>query len=122
VLCHDKRENIFTSKGITTKFYQIQNLILKIDIHTFLDSVVNDRIEKSMNVHYENMQTIMDKRKIPNVMKIYRNKARKRTDQLSVRIQLIEGLLLKHANTVERKVPGRHLSDKPVPCLRERNL
>jgi hypothetical protein len=43
-------------------------------------------------------------------------------DQLSVRIQLIEGLLLKHANAVERKVSGQHLSDKPVPCLRERNF
>jgi hypothetical protein len=56
VLCHDKRENIFTSKRITTKFYQIQNLILKMDICAFFDSVVNDRIEKSTNVHYENMQ------------------------------------------------------------------
>jgi hypothetical protein len=53
VLCHDKRENIFTSKQITTKFYQIQNLILKMDIRAFLDSVV---IKKSMNVHHENMQ------------------------------------------------------------------
>jgi hypothetical protein len=56
------------------------------------------------------------------VMKIYRNKTRKRTDQLSVRIQLIEGFFVKHANAVERKAPGRHMSDKPVPCLRERNF
>jgi hypothetical protein len=35
---------------------------------------------------------------------------------------LIEGLLVKHANAVERKVPGRHLSNKPVPCLKERNF
>jgi hypothetical protein len=56
VLCHGKRENIFTSKRITTKLYQIQNLILKMDIRPFLNSVVNDRIENSMNVHYENMQ------------------------------------------------------------------
>jgi hypothetical protein len=55
------------------------------------------------------------------VMNIYRNKTRKRRDQLSVRIQLIEGLFMKHAHAVERKVPGRHLSDKPVPCIRERN-
>jgi hypothetical protein len=26
------------------------------DIRAYLDSVVNDRIEKSTNVHYENMQ------------------------------------------------------------------
>jgi hypothetical protein len=40
VLYHDKWENIFTSKPIKTKFYQIQNLLLKMDIHAFLDSVV----------------------------------------------------------------------------------
>jgi hypothetical protein len=55
VLCH-KWENIFTSKQIRTKFYRIQNLILKMDIRAFLDSVANDRIEKSMNVHWINMQ------------------------------------------------------------------
>jgi hypothetical protein len=49
VLCHDKRENIFTSKQITTKLYQIQNLMLKMDIRAFLDSVVNHRIENSTN-------------------------------------------------------------------------
>jgi hypothetical protein len=42
-------------------------------------------------------------------------------DQLSVRIQLIEVDFVKHANVVERKVPGLHSSDKTVPCLRERN-
>jgi hypothetical protein len=56
VLCRDKWENIFTSKLIRTKFYQIQNLILKMDVHAFLDSVANDRIEKSMIVHWVNMQ------------------------------------------------------------------
>jgi hypothetical protein len=56
VLCHDERENIFTSNQIRTKFYQIQNLILKMDIRDFLDSVVNDRIEKSTNVHWENVE------------------------------------------------------------------
>jgi hypothetical protein len=48
-------------------------------------------------------------------MIIYRNKTRKRTDQLSVRIQLIEGPFVKHANAVERKVLGRHLSENSVP-------
>jgi hypothetical protein len=42
-------------------------------------------------------------------------------DQLSVRIQLIEGLFVKHANAVEREVLGRHSSDKTVPSLRESN-
>jgi hypothetical protein len=64
VLCHEKWENIFTLKQIRTKFYQIQNLIQKMDVRAFLDSVVNDRIEKSTNIHCENMQTIGDKRKI----------------------------------------------------------
>jgi hypothetical protein len=43
-------------------------------------------------------------------MIIYRNDTRKRIDQLSIRIQLIEGLFVKYANAVERKVPGRHSS------------
>jgi hypothetical protein len=64
VLCHDKWENIFTSKLIRTKFYQIQNLILKMDVHAFLDSMVNDKIEKSTNVHSENMQNYKCIRKI----------------------------------------------------------
>jgi hypothetical protein len=42
------------------------------------------------------------------------DKTRKRTDQLSVRIHLIEGLFVKHANAVERKVLGRHLSENSV--------
>jgi hypothetical protein len=55
VLSH-KWEKIFTSKRIRTKFYQIQSLILKMDVCAFLRSVANDRIDKSMNVHWVNMQ------------------------------------------------------------------
>jgi hypothetical protein len=54
------------------------------------------------------------------VMIIYRNKTRKRTDQLSVRIQLIEGLFVKHANAVERKGPGRHSSENSVPSKKKK--
>jgi hypothetical protein len=54
-LCH-KWKKIFTSKQIGTKFYQIQNLILKMDVRAFLDSVIYHRIEKGTNVHWENMQ------------------------------------------------------------------
>jgi hypothetical protein len=115
-------ENIFTSKWMTTKFYQIQNLILKMDIRAFLDSMVNDNRRKPECPLWKYAKLYRTKGKFPNVMKIYRNKTRKRTNQLSVRIQLIEGLLLKHANAVEHKVLGRHLSDKPVPRLRERNF
>jgi hypothetical protein len=43
-------------------------------------------------------------------------------DQLSVRIQLTEGLFVKYANAVERKVPGRHSSDETVLRLREINF
>jgi hypothetical protein len=56
VLCHDTWENIFTSERIITKFYQNQYLMLKMDVRTFLDSVANERIEKSTNVHWVNMQ------------------------------------------------------------------
>jgi hypothetical protein len=55
-------------------------------------------------------------------MIIYRNKTGKRIDQFPVRIQLIEGLFVTHANAVERKVRGRHSSDKTVPRLGERNF
>jgi hypothetical protein len=43
---------------------------------------------------------------ILNAMIIYRNNMGKRTDQLSFRIQLVEGLFVKYANVLERKVPG----------------
>jgi hypothetical protein len=61
-------------------------------------------------------------RKYLNAMIIYRNKTRKRIEKLSVRIQLIEGLFVKYVNAVERKVLGRHLSDKIVPHPRERKF
>jgi hypothetical protein len=49
-------------------------------------------------------------------MIIYRNK-RKRIDELSVRIELTEGLFVKYANAVEPKCRV-----KTVPCLREINF
>jgi hypothetical protein len=65
--------------------------------------------QEKPNVHWENMQTLKSiKEKFLNVVITYRNKTRKRTDQLSVRIQLIEGLFVKHANAIERKVPHRY--------------
>jgi hypothetical protein len=53
-------------------------------------------------------------------MIIYRNKTRKRTDQLSVRIQLIEGLFVKHANAVERKVLGQPSSENSGPSKKKK--
>jgi hypothetical protein len=41
----------------------------------------------------------------------------KRTDHLSFRIQLLEGLFLKYTNVVECRVPVRHSCDNTVPCL-----
>ena len=60
------------------------------------------------------------KRKLLNVMIICRNNIRKRIDQLSIRIQLIEGLSVKYANAVEHKVPGRHSSEKQCPSKRKK--
>jgi hypothetical protein len=47
---------------------------------------------------------------------------RKRIDQLSFRIQLAEGLVVKYANVLECKVPGQHSSDNTVPRLTERHF
>jgi hypothetical protein len=44
----------------------------------------------------------------------------KRIDNLSFRIQSVEGLFLKYGNVLERKVPGQHSSDNTVPRLTER--
>jgi hypothetical protein len=51
---------------------------------------------------------------ILNAMIIYRNNTGKRIDQLSFKIQLVEGLFVKYANVLECKVPGRHSSDNTV--------
>jgi hypothetical protein len=50
------------SKRIRTKFNQIRNLTLKMDIRAFLESVVNDRIEKSRTSIGRMCKTIRDKR------------------------------------------------------------
>jgi hypothetical protein len=41
-----------------------------------------------------------------NAMIMYRNNTGKRTDHLSFRIQLFEGLFVKYANVLEHRVPG----------------
>jgi hypothetical protein len=45
----------------------------------------------------------------------------KRIAQLSFRIKLLEGLFVKYANVLERKVPG-HSSDNTVLRLTERHF
>jgi hypothetical protein len=57
-------ENIFTSKRKTTKFYKIQNLILKMDIRAFLDSVVNDNQKKARMSIMKICKTIRNKRRM----------------------------------------------------------
>jgi hypothetical protein len=57
-----------------------------------------------------------------NVIIIYVNNMRRRTDQLSFRIQLAEGLFVKYANVLDCKEPGRHSSDNTVPRLTERHF
>jgi hypothetical protein len=81
------------------------------DLRVFLGSVICHRIKKGMKVRWENQQKLHGtKGKFLNAMIIYRNRTRKRTDQLSVRIQLNERLFVKYANAAECKVPGQHSS------------
>jgi hypothetical protein len=55
-------------------------------------------------------------------MIIYRDNTRKknRIDQLSIRIQLIEGLFVKYANAEKHKVLARHSSGKTLPSSRKK--
>jgi hypothetical protein len=54
---------------------------------------------------------------ILNAMIIYGNNKRKKTGQLSLRIQLVEGLFVKYADVVQCEVLGQHSSNNTVPCL-----
>jgi hypothetical protein len=77
---------------------------------------------KQMNKWYMKLFCRLLSPSILNVMIIYRNNTGKGIDQLSFRIQLVEGLFVKYANAVECKVLGRHSSDNTVPCLTERHF
>jgi hypothetical protein len=59
---------------------------------------------------------------ILNALIIYRNNTGKGADQLSFRMQLVEGLFVKYANVLEHKVPGQHSSNNTVPRLTERHF
>jgi hypothetical protein len=69
---------------------------------------------KRMNEWYMKLFHSLLNTSILNAMIIYRNNTGKRTEQLSFRIQSIEGLFVKYANPIERKVPGQHSSDNTV--------
>jgi hypothetical protein len=75
---------------------------------------------KRMNKWYTKLFRRLLNTSILSAMIIYRNNMGKRTNQLSIRIQLAEGLFVKYANVLECKVPGRHSSDNTVLWLTER--
>jgi hypothetical protein len=89
----------------------------------FIDAMVNDSYSRLHLWEYAKLHGTQGK--CLNSMIIYRNYMRKRIDQLSIRIQLIEGLFVKYAFAVECKVPGRHSSAlvrQHSVCLTERHF
>jgi hypothetical protein len=83
-----------------------------------LHSYLNDR--KQMYKLYMKLFHRPLNGSILNVIIIYGNNTRKKkTDQLSLRIQLVEGLFVKYAYVVQCKVLARHSSNDTVPCLTE---
>jgi hypothetical protein len=50
------------------------------------------------------------------------NSPETKTDHLKFRVDLVQALLFEHGSDVERKVPGRHSTDKTVPHLIERHF
>ena len=58
-----------------------------------------------------------------NSFVVYRQVTERNTQQLSYRIQLVEGLFMKYAPAAEtQSVPGRQASDNTVPRLTERHF
>jgi len=58
-----------------------------------------------------------------NSFVVYRQVTGRNIQQLSYRIQLVEGLFTKYARAVEtRSVPGRQASDNTIPRLTERHF
>jgi hypothetical protein len=85
-----------------------------------LHSYLTER--KGMNKRYMKLFHRLLNTLILNAMMICRSNMGKRIDQLSFRIQLIEGLFVKYVNAVELKLSGRHSSDNTVPHLTERHF
>jgi hypothetical protein len=58
-----------------------------------------------------------------NSIVVYRQVTGRNTEQLSYRIQLVEGLFMKYAHAAgERNVSGRHASNNTIPRLNERHF
>ncbi|PNF18924.1 hypothetical protein B7P43_G18030, partial [Cryptotermes secundus] len=72
---------------------------------------------KKMNKWYMKLFRRLLNTSVLNALIIYKSNTGKNIDQLSFRIELVEGLFLKYASAVEHKVPGRHASDNSVPRL-----
>jgi hypothetical protein len=70
---------------------------------------------KQMNKWYMKLFHRLLNTSVVNAMIIYRNNTEKRSDQLSFRYQLVEGLFVKYANALNHKVPDRYFSDNTVP-------
>jgi hypothetical protein len=85
-----------------------------------LHSYLTER--KRMNKWYMKLFRRLLNTSILNAMIIYRSNMGRSMDQLSFRVQLVEGLFMKYASAVKHKVPGRHSSDKTVPRLTERHF
>jgi hypothetical protein len=77
---------------------------------------------KRMNKWYMKLFCRLLNTSILNAMIILRSNTGRRIDQLSFRVQLVEGFFVKYASAIEHKVPGRHSSGNTVPHLTERHF
>lgn len=59
---------------------------------------------------------------ILNSFIIYKHNKKQKVDQLKFRVQLVEQIFAKYANTIQRKVPGRHSQDNNLARLTERHF
>jgi hypothetical protein len=50
------------------------------------------------------------------------NSGQSKIDHFKFRVNLVQALLIEHGREIERKVEGRHSTDKNVPQLRERHF
>jgi len=76
---------------------------------------------KEMTKLYLKLFKRLLKSRVLNLFVVYRQVRGRNIQQLSYRIQLVEGLFTKYARAVEtQSVPGRQASDNTVPQLTER--
>jgi hypothetical protein len=114
------------TRTITVRGKEVVKHISVLDYNKSMTSVDLDRLlhsyfteRKRMNKWYMKLFRRLLNTYILNAMIIYRSNTGKSRDQLSFRVQLVEGLFVKYVSAVEYKVLGRHLSDNTVPRLTE---